>query len=90
MTSILQAQIEVVVLAANNSQFSGHPRGRTGQWEESGGKKKKNNKERELVFSSCLENNNTPGESIATRRACLFTVKMICRALSLPLMLYKR
>lgn len=50
MTSILQAQIEVVVLAANNSQFSGHPRGRTGQWEESGGGKKKNNKERISVF----------------------------------------
>lgn len=33
MTSILQAQIEVLVLAANNSQFSRCPRGREGGWE---------------------------------------------------------
>lgn len=30
MTSILQAQIEAVVLAANNSLFSRHPRGSEG------------------------------------------------------------
>lgn len=57
-------------------------RGRTGRW--------KKHRVRELLFSFCLENNDTPGEEIAKRRASLFTVKMICRALSLPLMLYKR
>lgn len=61
-------------------QASERKRGRTGRSERSGKKTG-----RELVFSSCLENNDTPGESIATRRACLFTVKMV-----LALMSYKR
>ena len=54
MTSILQAQTEAAVLAANNSQFSRHPRrkrGRTGRWERNWEeKRKKNLRERIGVF----------------------------------------
>lgn len=41
----------------------------------------------DLVFSSRLENNDTPGEDFATQKPSLFTAELICRAPSLPLML---
>ncbi len=87
ITSVPQAQTEAVVLAANNSQFSKHLQGREGGRE--GVREVEIKKQRDLVFSSYLENNDTPGESIATRRAGLFAVKIICRTLSL-LISYRR
>lgn len=65
MTSILEAAVPV----ANNSQFGWHPRGRArddGKEGEECGKNNNKNTQRELVFSSCLENNDIPGESTAT------------------------
>lgn len=89
MTSLRQAQTEAALLAENNSQFSRHLRGRGGGGGWEGGKKVEKT-DWELVFSSWLENNDTPGESVATWKASLFTDKMSHWALLLPPMLYKK
>lgn len=79
ITLVFQAQRRAIATAANNSQTGRRLRGREGggkTWQEI------------CCFHSCLDNNHTPGESLAVSQASLFTVKMICRAPSVPPVFY--